>query len=109
MEGEQPKMDMNRIDAPGSTGTPPPIEPQRAAGQAAASRKKPKRPADRIELSDEARQLMNGAESPKLSREQKLEEARQRLLSGELFKPEVYESAAEKLLRSGDLEKPEAE
>lgn len=102
-------MDMNRIDAPGSTGTPPPIEPQRDAGQPSAPQKKPKRPADRIDLSEQARQLMDGAESTKLSREQKVEEARKRLLSGELFKPEVYESTAEKLLRSGDLEKPEAE
>jgi len=101
-------MDMNRIDGPGPTETPLPIEPQRDAGQPSAP-KKPKRPADRIDLSEQAKQLMDGAESSKLSREQKVEETRKRLLSGELFKPEVYESTAEKLLRSGDLEEPETE
>jgi len=98
--------------------TPPSVEKQNAGRPPSAdaqdvgqvpAQKESGRPGDRVEISDEAKELLDGSPITPSSREAAVEAARARLESGELFTPESYENAAAKLLQSGDLEGTEGE
>ena len=58
---------------------------------------------DRIELSDEARKLIDSPDDIQSSRDIVLAAARNKMLSGELLNPEALRKAAERLLDSGEL------
>ena len=112
MEGKQPEMDMNGIEQAGMPRTEakrmlPQIDIRPDADKAVPRKEKPPVKPDRIEFSDQAKDLAQCADAPEVSRQEKVEAARKRLASGELFTPEAYRKAAEKMLRSGDLDKAE--
>jgi len=101
-------MGINGIDAQG------PVRPQLAtdaqkSADRATGHNKTRRPADRIELSDQAKQLLKDSTVEGASREEIIEAARRRLESGDLYTPEAFEKAAGKLLDSGTLDGTDAE
>ena len=108
MEGEQSDMGMNGIDAQGPVGPQPTTDAQKSAGHA-AGQNKTRRPADRIELSDQAKQLLKDSAVEGASREEIVEASRRRLESGELYTPEAFKKAAKNLLDSGGLDGTDAE
>ncbi len=105
MEGEQSEMDMNRIEGPGAPRRPTQTDkaPSRrpSAQPKGASQAKP----DSVDISDDARKLIEQQPAPAPFREARIEAARRKLASGELDQAEAYAKAAEKLLRSGELKK----
>jgi len=102
-------MKMNPVNGLGALQNSMPIEP-RNADQASAPQTVPGAAADSVEFSDDARKLAAGAPgagegaAAQDSGEERIAAARQKLLSGQLSGPAVYEKTAENLLRSGDLD-----
>ncbi len=97
-------MEMNRIEGGRMPGPVPPPDAEAAKRAKETEQTTAKRGEDQIEFSQQAREI---AESPgeKLSRDARIEAARRKLESGELETLEAYRTAAEKLLKSGDLGK----
>jgi hypothetical protein len=103
-------MDMNPVEGLGASRNAMPIEP-RKAGQASAPQTPSGVGSDSVEFSDDARRLAAGASdagagaATSSSYEERIAAARQKLLSGQLSSPAVFDKTAEELLRSGDLDK----
>lgn len=98
---------MNRINGTGSLGTSGQVEGLRKdAGKNPMRKQTSNERADRIELSDEARQLVENPDDIQSSREVILAAAKQKLLTGDLLNGEALRNAADKLLWSGDLDRP---
>ena len=101
-------MNMNPVNGLGAPQNTGPIE-QRNAGRTSAPRSAPGPAADSVEFSDDARKLAAGATNAGAgaagqASEERVAAARQKLLSGQLSGPAVYEKTAENLIRSGDLD-----
>ena len=103
-------MDMNPVEGLGASRKPMPLEPRKAS-RASAPQTPPGAASDSVEFSDDARKLAEGTAGAGASpggqapSEERIAAARQKLLSGQLSDPAAYAKTAEKLLRSGDLEK----
>jgi hypothetical protein len=102
-------MDMNPVAGLGKSQQSVPIEPRKAS-QASASQTPPGGATDSVEFSDDARRLAAGASNAGAgntvaSYTDRIAAARQKLLSGQLTGPAIFDKTAEKLLRSGDLDK----
>jgi len=101
-------VNMNPVQGPGASQNSKPIE-ARNSSRAPASQTASGAASDSVEFSDDARRLAAGALSAnagaagQASSEDRIAAARQKLLSGQLSGPAVYDKTAEKLLRSGDL------
>jgi hypothetical protein len=82
----------------------------RNANRTPAPQTPPGGASDSVEFSDDARKLAGGAPGAgasaggQASSEERIAAARQKLLSGQLSSPAVYDQTAGKLLRSGDLD-----
>jgi hypothetical protein len=102
-------MTLNPINGLAASQSSAPIEP-RNPSRASAPGSAPGAASDSVEFSDDARKLAAGAlgadagAAGQTSSEVRVAAARQKLLSGQLSTPAVYEKTAEKLLRSGDLD-----
>lgn len=89
-------------------GGPHPLPPQStdfsrgAKGAADAPVRAAPASDDRVELSEEARKLLQDGDAA--ARQARVNAARVKLVSGELLTPEVFDKTAEKLLLSGDLD-----
>ena len=102
MEGDEHAMNMNGIQGAGPTPQGAPLRPaddSSASGAPKAQGRKTGQ-ADRIEISERGRAMASDGAA---DRQGKVEAARKRLESGELFSPEAHENAAKNLLRSGQL------
>jgi hypothetical protein len=101
-------MNMNPVQGPAAFQNSAPVGPQKAA-RAPAPQTPPGAASDSVEFSDDARRLAEGApdagaqSGAQASSEQRIAAARQKLLSGQLSAPAVYDQTAAKLLNSGDL------
>ncbi len=99
-------MNMNAISGLGASQNSKPIE-SRNSSQAPASQTASSTASDSVEFSDDARKLAAGtlgADAGAAGSDDRVAAARQKLLSGQLSGPAVYDQTAEKLLRSGDLD-----
>jgi anti-sigma28 factor (negative regulator of flagellin synthesis) len=102
-------MDMNHVEGLGAPRNSMPIE-SRKASRASAPQTPPRAASDSVEFSDDARKLAAGAlgadagAAGQPSSEERVAAARQKLLSGQLSGPAVYDKTAANLLRSGDLD-----
>ena len=109
MEAKQPAMNMNPVSGLGASQNSKPIEP-RNAGRSPAPQTASGAASDSVEFSDDARKLAAGALGAEAgaagqpSSEERVAAARQKLLSGQLSGPAVYDKTAANLLRSGDLD-----
>ena len=103
-------MDMNGVERTGGPESRPPIEPQQQEkAMLDKAGRKPRKQGDRVDLSDEAKKLVADKATADAVRKAKIESARKRLESGELFRPEAIENAAKNLLKSGTLKKSDDE
>jgi len=98
-------MDMNGIDGTPPKGNTPNLEGAAKDNGKQAQDGKAAPQGDRVELSDEAQQLLSGDEDLSSARETVMDAARKKLLTGDLLNQDVLRRAAEKLLDSGDLDK----
>ena len=97
-------MDMKGIDGTSSMGNAPNVE---GAGKDGGKREQGGKAGprgDRVELSEEARQLLADTEDIGAARETVMEAARKKLLTGDLLNSDALRRAAENLLNSGDLD-----
>jgi hypothetical protein len=106
-------MNTNPVNGLGAFQNSMPIESRnasRASAPQTAPQTAPGAAADSVEFSDDARRLAAGAlgadagAAGQASAEERIAAARQKLLSGQLSGPAVYDKTAENLLRSGDLD-----
>jgi hypothetical protein len=112
-------MNINPVNGPEAPRNSLPIEaansvrasdPQVAYLAAASQAAQAGAVSDRVEFSEDARKLAAGSlpadagTAEQTASEDRIAAARQKLLSGELSTPAVYEKTAEKLLQSGDLD-----
>ena len=101
---------MNPVAGLGASQNSKPIEP-RKANRTPAPQAAPGAASDSVEFSDDARRLAAGATdvgggaNAVASYTDRIAAARQKLLSGQLTGPAVFDKTAEKLLSSGDLDK----
>jgi hypothetical protein len=100
-------MDMNLVEGLGAFQQRTPVQTGKA-GRSPAPQTPSAAASDSVEFSDDARRLATGAPSAgsaaTTSDQGRIAAARQKLLSGQLSGPAVYDKTAEKLLRSGDLD-----
>ncbi len=102
-------MNMNPVNGLGPSQNSRPIEPGAASRTPAPQTALPAG-SDTVEFSDDARKLAAGAlgadagAAGQSSSEERIAAARQKLLSGQLSGPAVYDKTAANLLSSGDLD-----
>lgn len=94
-------MSMKPIDSSRAPGQASPITTPADARRPVAKGQPAKVAGDEIQFSDQARRLTGDAAT---SREARVEEARRKLLAGELDTPEVIEKTAEKMLKPRKLD-----
>jgi len=98
-------MDMKGIDGTPPKGNMSNIEGVGKSDEKQAQDAKKPGQGDRVELSDQARQLLDDAEDLGSARDTVMDAARKKLLTGDLLNKDALRRAAEKLLDSGDLDK----
>lgn len=86
----------------------PILRPNDAAAAGALHAPRPAGGGDRVELSDAARRLIGDPGASDCAARARVEAARRKLESGELFTPKVINETAERLLLSGDLDRDDA-
>jgi len=97
---------MNRIDGAGPARTSGHVEGiDKDADRNSTRQPRMKTQADTIELSSEARKLIEDPDDIDAARGVVLDAAKKKLLSGELLNTDALRRAAENLLASGDLGK----
>lgn len=101
-------MDMKGIDSAGAMGTPPQVDGIKKDGGRQSPERQGAARGDRVNVSPEARELLDGMNDVQAAREIVMDAARKKMLTGDLLNPDAIRKAAENLLNSDELDDVDA-